>query len=371
VLRAKLDERRWTQDELAAVIGYSRQAISQIVSGKVGVSPEMAAALGSAFGESPAEWLRLDAEHQLALVERRLDGAAIERRARIYGSAPIREMQKRGWIKETSSLEHLEQELTAFFGGPIDGDISFPVATLRTVALSTLNAAERAWCFRARQLANVPPIAQFDRSRMPALEKRLRLLAAYPEEVRRLPRVLSEHGIRFVVVEPLTGVKIDGATFWIGDTPVIAVSVRWDRVDSFWFTVMHEITHIKNGDAYSFDANLLREDDDHGIVVVLSDDDAEKRASEGAAEALVPQAELDSFVRRLSPIYPSVRIIQFANKVKMHPGIIVGQLQHRGELGYSSHRDFLVKVRALITETAVTDGWGQSLSPGTVLGGIP
>jgi HTH-type transcriptional regulator/antitoxin HigA len=50
--------------------------------------------------------------------------------------------------------------------------------------------------------------------------------------------------------------------------------------------------------------------------------------------------------------------------VKMHPGIIVGQLQHRGEIGYSAHRDLLAKVRAIVTETSLTDGWGRTISPG-------
>ena len=47
----------------------------------------------------------------------------------------------------------------------------------------------------------------------------------------------------------------------------------------------------------------------------------------------------------------------------MHPGVIVGQLQYLGEIGYSSNREMLVKIRDIITSTALTDGWGQSISP--------
>jgi HTH-type transcriptional regulator/antitoxin HigA len=73
---------------------------------------------------------------------------------------------------------------------------------------------------------------------------------------------------------------------------------------------------------------------------------------------------MDSLVGRLGPLYPKQRIVQFANRMKIHPGIVVGQLQHRGEIGYGSHRQFLVKVRELIIETAFTDGWGYDLAPG-------
>jgi len=45
--------------------------------------------------------------------------------------------------------------------------------------------------------------------------------------------------------------------------------------------------------------------------------------------------------------------------VKMHPGIIVGQLQHRGEIGYSANREMLVKIRGRAVATAICDGWGR------------
>ena len=84
------------------------------------------------------------------------------------------------------------------------------------------------------------------------LQFALRELAAYPKEARHLPALFAEFGIRFVVVEALPGAKIDGAAFWLNETsPVIAVSVRFDRVDNFWFTVMHEFTHVRYGDAWS------------------------------------------------------------------------------------------------------------------------
>lgn len=347
-------------DELAVITGSSRQNLSLIITGKRGVTPDMAVTLAAAFGNSASEWLKWDAEHQLTLVQ--ADASVVESKARLYEVAPIREMQKRGWIKETTDLEELEAELTRFFGGSPKEGVQFPFATSRTTTLSDLNPAEKAWCFRALQLAATVPVAVFDRDRLSAAEHKLRQLAAFPKEVKRLPQMLAYYGIRFVVVEPLPGAKIDGAAFWVDDNPAIAMSVRWDRVDSFWFTVMHEFAHIKNDDAFSIDVNLLREESGY-IAITLATNEAELRANQQAAATLVPPAELESFISRLSPLYPAERIIQFAHKIKIHPGIIVGQLQHRHEIGYSAHRDFLVKVRAMVTETALTDGWRQGIAP--------
>jgi HTH-type transcriptional regulator/antitoxin HigA len=71
---------------------------------------------------------------------------------------------------------------------------------------------------------------------------------------------------------------------------------------------------------------------------------------------------MDSFIRRVGPLYAKERIIQFSHKMKIHPGIVVGQLQNRKEVGYASSRDLLVKVRELITATALTDGWNQTVA---------
>lgn len=357
-----LDARGWTQDDLSTITGWRRQSISSIVSGKTGITPEMAIALAAAFENDAADWLRWNAQYELALAE--VDHASVKRKAAVFGMAPIRDMQKRGWIDETDDVAELEKSLIRFFGGPLDSAIEFPVAARRTVRLEQLSSSERAWCFRARQLARiVPVVAPFSKERLPAAQRLLRQAAAFPKEIRKVPRILSEHGIRFMVIEPLPGVEMQGASFWLDEqSPVIALSVQFDRIDAFWFTLFHEFKHIERGDAYSIDSKLLSER--NGVFsVVLSDSDAEREANLGAADALVAEEELTSFIRRIAPLYSTDRIIQFAHRMKIHPGIIVGQLQHRGELGFKAHLELLVKVRPTITGTALTDGWGHSISP--------
>jgi HTH-type transcriptional regulator/antitoxin HigA len=169
------------------------------------------------------------------------------------------------------------------------------------------------------------------------------------------------------VIEPLPGTKIDGAAFWLGPaSPVIIVSLRLDRIDNFWFTVFHEFKHIQNEDSLSVDSGLVGDDQDS--TPTLIQEDSELRANEEAASALVSKTELESFVRRVGPLYSKQRIVQFAHRIKIHPGIIVGQLQRRDELGYSAHRDLLAKVRQVVTATALTDGWGEQI-PSTLLWG--
>lgn len=357
-----LEEKGWTQDDLARITGVRRQTYSAIISGKSGISPEMALTLSAVFGNTASEWLRWDSEYHLSNIGPETDVTAVREMKSLYEIAPIRDMERRGWIRPTYTSEDLKAELTAFFeNDPTTHPIHLPVATKRTASLPSLSPAEIAWCFRARQIAKGMLMNPFS---PPSLEKAraaLRRLATHPKEGSRVPAVLAEYGIRFMVIEPLPGAKIDGAAMWDELGPIIALSIRHDRVDGFWFTLMHEFEHVKNQDPISVDCELV--DGTRGVTVSTMNDVAEDRANLGATTSLVASTEMDSFIRRVGPLYARERIIQFANRIRIHPGIIVGQLQYRKELGYGVMREFLVKIRENVISTALTDGWGHCITP--------
>jgi HTH-type transcriptional regulator/antitoxin HigA len=359
VIRTELGLRGWTQSDLAKIVGRPLPTMNEIIVGKRGIMPEMAIALGAAFGNGAEFWAKLEADYRLALVPH--DDTDIKRRVRMYEMVPVKDIEKRGWIRPGLNDEALESELCKFFGiTSIHEEPGFLVAARKSVRASPLNAIQRAWCFRAKRLAGGVQSKPFLPSKLDAAERRLRQLAAYPKEARHVPETMRECGIRFVVVEPLPGGKIDGAAFWLdSDTPVIALSLRHDRIDSFWFTLMHEFAHIRAGDALSVDCDLSGDD----FTPSELKEDVERQADERASASLIPSAEISSFVRRVGPMYSKDRIIQFAHRMKIHPGIIVGQLQHRKEIGFSANREMLAKVRDAVIDTALTDGFGRSVSP--------
>lgn len=363
LLRALLEERGWTQDELGFIAGASRQTIAQIIANRSGITPDMAVSFAAAFGNSASDWLRLDAEYRLSQVKK--DPQAIEQRARVYSVAPVREMQRRGWINETKDVAEIEAELRRFFGADtLDTIPPVSVAPRKSSAADfALTSIQRAWCYRAREIAKALQVVPFKWSdaSLAGLRNKLRELAAYTKEARHLPKLFSEYGIRFVIIEPLPGGKIDGAAFWLDEhSPVIALSVRYDRIDNFWFTVMHEFSHIKNGDSFSLDLDLESEEEVQEIPHEFAA--SEQRANIEASGVLIGKSELDSFIARVAPLFSKDRIVQFAHSVKIHPGIVVGQLKYRGELRPGAYRELVSRIRDVITETALTDGWGKSIA---------
>jgi HTH-type transcriptional regulator / antitoxin HigA len=351
-IKDELHKRAWTQSDLAYVMGRKVAEINSLMAGRRQLSPELAQELGVIFGTTAEYWLGVDTAYRLSQADY-VDQAVILR-SELF-SYPIKEMQKRRWIAETRNAEELQQEMDRLLDGdlgkpmPDSYELPFAASFKRTIKESSLNNAEKAWLARARQLAKACPVAAFHENNIPKLKAELRRLAAKTQAAHRVPELLTSAGIRFVVVEPLPSVRVDGVAFWLdASSPVIAMSLRFDNIGSFWFALMHELDHIENRDAFSFDD-----------LQAKPNDEVEERASGNAANLLVPQQELEAFIRACAPRYSEARINNLATRLQIHPGIIVGQLQHRGELSYAAHRKLLTKIRDLITQFAFTDGWSQ------------
>jgi HTH-type transcriptional regulator / antitoxin HigA len=350
-IKDELLTRGWTQADLAYVMGRKGSEISTLLNGRRQLSPELAQELAVVLGRSAGDWLGIDNAYRLSQTD--YVDQAVRLRSELF-SFPIKEMQKRRWIAETLDTAELQEELERFLSDELgrprsDSYELFGTSFKRTAKESELNNAERAWLARAKQLAKACPAGKFSENSIPRLKAELRRAAAKTQAAHRVPELLAGAGIRYVVVEPLPTVKIDGAAFWLdAESPVIAMSLRFDNIGSFWFALMHELDHIENRDAFSFDDLQSK-----------PNDEIEERASGNAANLLVPQQELEAFIRACAPRYSEARINNLATRLQIHPGIVIGQLQFRGELSYAAHRKLLTKVRDIVTQFAFTDGWGQ------------
>jgi HTH-type transcriptional regulator/antitoxin HigA len=354
-LREELDARGWTQGDLAAILGRSVNGVNQIIMGKVGITPDTAQGLAAALGTSAQYWMQLDTAYQLWRT-RKDDADLIARRALLYSIAPVKDIVSRGWVEPSDNLEVLEARVLKFLGMTSlhdPGGFFAHAARRSTPYDEPPSPLQRAWLCRARQLAHAVHADTFTRDNLNKALGRLAMLLQAPEELRHVPRIMSEAGIRFVIVEPLPGSKIDGACFWLDErSPVVALSLRFERIDHFWFVLMHELGHVSRGDKVAPDTDME--------VAVSNPErpEAERLADKFAGDHLVPSQDLANFIARARPLYSTRHIEAFAKIVKVHPGIVVGQLQHHGEVRWDSFRKLLVPIRDRITATALTDGWG-------------
>ena len=352
-IRDELDARGWTQGDLADIMGRPASFVSKIIGGTKQITRPTAQQLAAAFGTSAELWLNLENAYRLEL--EREDQSDIQHRARIYAKAPVAELIRRHWMSPCETTDDLEREVLAFLGIPtLDATPQLAAAARKSADYDETTASQIAWLCRVKQLADSLPAARFTPARMEKHLDALHALTTSEQELRKVPATLGEMGIRFLVVQHLPRTKIDGYTLWLDNKrPVIALSLRYDRIDGFWHTLAHELSHVRHGDRASIDSNLV------GASSSEPRDDIEARADSEASEWLIQAEKLQSFIVRTRPRYSKRRILQFANLHQIHPGIVAGQLQYRGEIEYRYNREMLVGVRDIITETAFTDGWGH------------
>jgi HTH-type transcriptional regulator/antitoxin HigA len=351
-LADELEARGWTQTEFAEIIGRPQKLVNDVVLGKRAVTPETAADFAAALGTSAQFWMNLETAWQLSKVAPRDD--SIARSAKLRERFPVRDMCKRGWVRVGESAAELEQNVLSFFGlATLDAPIALNHAARRNYR-KEVTAHQWAWIFRVNQLATALRAPAFSGSTLLAKLAELERLMTEPEEIRHVPRILLECGIRLVIVEPIPGSEIQGVCFWINDnkSPVIGLTLKGDQIDKFWFDLWHEIEHVLSGDGK--DGVIV---DDFDESKIADDDEIEKNANRGAANRCVPLGAMNDFYLRHNPMFAEKSLLGFARLIKRHPGIVAGQLQKRTGR-WDLFKKHQAKIRHIITQTALTDGYG-------------
>jgi HTH-type transcriptional regulator/antitoxin HigA len=361
-LQYLIDSRGWTQRTLAIVLNVDETGLNKMIAGKQPLNATMALSLSQIFGIPPYDFLQLQAKFDLAMaqVTTRLD-PRLATRAAIYGDLPVADMIKRGWLRGVNDVRNpdVDAGLCRFFGvSSVDEIEILPHAAKKTHVYGVATPAQLAWLYRVKQMALDLPAAKFSASALRGAVPKLRTLLVSPDAARKVPSIMMEAGVRYVIVESLPSAKIDGVCFWLNDrTPVIGMSLRYDRIDNFWFVLRHEVEHVLQGHGKgSAMLDIELEKDRAGTGHNIS---AEERvANKAAAEFCVPREKLENFIARKAPMFSERDIRGFAANLKIHPGIVAGQLQHETER-YDLFRNHLVKIRSIVTPNAYVDGWGD------------
>jgi HTH-type transcriptional regulator/antitoxin HigA len=355
----ELTARGWTQTEFAEIIRRPTKVVNEIVNKRRGITPETAQEIAAALDMSPELWMNLDSAYNLWKSER--DLSPIRQHAKIRSQYPTRDMMLRGWLQATESVEILQSQVLRFFEiSSLDDkpQLAYSVATRRSnTDVEELTPIQLAWLYRVKHIASTMQTPKYSQAKLKEAVSKLLNLRQSPEQIRDVPEILESSGVRFVIVEPIPSSKIDGVCFWLGETPVIGMTLRFDRIDNFWFVLRHEIEHVLNGDGKSnvvMDSDIFSTQDDQDLS------DQEILANTAAAEFCTPQKELANFIARHDPYFSRKSLLGFSKRLFIHPGVVAGQLQRKTQR-YELFRNLLVPIRNLLTPVSMTDGYGFEL----------
>ncbi|CAD0353639.1 ImmA/IrrE family metallo-endopeptidase [Xanthomonas hortorum] len=238
---------------------------------------------------------------------------------------PFKEMSRRGWLKgaSTKASAAIEDLVRGFI---TDSGLQFGAASFRrTISGEAQSPATRyslyAWLARVihRARGMKSTIGIYDPNAMTAAFLRDLAQMSWSERGPQLAvEYLNRHGIVVVIEEHLKGTQLDGAALKDADgTPIVGLTLRYDRIDNFWFTLLHEVVHIwkhvDDNDAFLDDLDAS------------SEDRREAEANRLAREAFIPRLIWKRSDAYQSPSRESV--LQLSKELKIHPAIIAGRIR--------------------------------------------
>lgn len=198
--------------------------------------------------------------------------------------------------------------------------------TERTNAKTDFTALE-AWCGAVMVRANAIKVKRTESVDYHSIAREVAKISAAKDWHRKIAKKLNEIGIVLVILEHLPGTFLDGAAMCRSDgVPVIALTLRHDRIDNFWFTLMHEFAHVACH--LGRDNPVILDDLDVG-----SADGIEAEADEFAKNALVPP---DLWRSRVSSDMDQEQLLKLAAEAGVHPAIVAGRWQYEN----SDYRKF-------------------------------
>jgi len=291
-----------TSSRVSEVLGRKRPMTVQMireVSRGLGISAETLVGLGDAA--RPAKTEELD-----------------------WSLFPAKEMSRRGWLSKLSSgASSVEQTVRGFIN---DAGLQFGAASFRrTIAGEAQSPTTRyalyAWLARVIQRARVlkKQVGPYNHEALSAgFLKQLAQLSWSEQGPLLAVEFLNRNGIVVVIEEHLKGTLLDGAALRdLDGTPIVGLSLRYDRIDNFWFTLLHEVAHLWKhvGEHEAFLDNLD----------AASEDRREAEANRLAREAFIPR-----LIWKRSPAFVSPSretVLQLARDLGIHPAIVAGRLR--------------------------------------------
>jgi len=311
-----MEQRGMKQADLVPYIG-SRSRVSEILRGRRTLSLSMIRSLHAHLG-IPAEVLIADKAYFPT------DGEAVK-----WESFPVTEIVNRGWVVGLNPKTHAEEIMRklasqacadSYFSdenhvcmrqGARRNDKDDPYA-IDAWILGVLTHAEK-----------VKTEVKFNPDMLDKnLIKKVACLSVLKDGPLRAEEFLQSKGIKLVFVPHFKRTYLDGAALINKKgEPIIALSLKYDRLDNFWFTLAHELAHLVLGHVHSAEGQCIVDDLD-----LKSTDEREKEADRLAMESLIPSKLWDNHPARNSRKIGD--IMDLASKADVHKSIVAGRIRH-------------------------------------------
>lgn len=333
VLKDELDARKIIQKDFAVEIGMHKTMLNEIIKGKRPVTADLAILLERTLGISAEYWLRFQSQYELDLA--RIKEKNIQKVVNIdiwkiiKEYVPVNYFRKLGYLADelTTDIAKIKEVYNI---NNVDDLVGLSAKQKFSLFRKSdkLKISEKnvlAWNVVAKYEAAKQEVNAFNPEKLPNLIQELQTIFFQNKDaVTQVATKLNQYGIKFILVPKLEQTPIDGYTFWSGDNPTIALTLRHNRIDNFAFTIMHEIGHIDlhlKGDKEQEFFDLSSKNSHLEYI--------EKEADEYAKDHLIPQS-VWSIINNQSD-FSDAKVLKFSKENKINPAIIRGRISHENK----------------------------------------
>lgn len=336
-LEEVLDYLDMTQAELAKRTGLSTKHVNQVVNGAAAITPDTALLLERATGVSARTWSNLEVAYR-EYVTRQQEEERLSADIGWLDELPIQELIKRGCVGKRDRAVDTLRDVCGFFGvanrAAWDTLWHKPTAYRTSKAFTSNPGAVAAWLRLGELQAAEIDCKPFDRAGLTKALGDFRELTRDRDPARWWPSLIercASVGVAVVGEPEIKGARINGAARWLApDKALVQLSLRYHWNDIFWFTFFHEVGHL-----------LIHSKKDAFINDKSRHSGVEQEADGFAAQILIPRR----FEAELSEIVSLQQASQFAERIGVAPGIVVGRLQHDGRWAHSKGNDLKQRLK--------------------------
>lgn len=242
-------------------------------------------------------------------------------------SKVLRHARDQGWLRDSDkSDENAVATLVRYIG---DHVTRYGTPSLLRTGLNVKDLTQDwpllAWKAHVTRRAEVIIADQKPRFRVANVSWLLELvrLSRYSDGPARASQLLLENGVVLIAEPQISGMSVDGAAFVVDDVPVIALTLRRDTLDNFWFTLLHEVAHVILHHRTGLSAGFF---DDVSVVEL---DEFEREANEFARNIIVPDEIWKRSPARIAKTPEPIETL--ANQLRIDPAILYGRIRMERE----------------------------------------
>ncbi|MEA3415791.1 MAG: transcriptional regulator [Thermodesulfobacteriota bacterium] len=318
-IKFRMDQLGLTRKDMAPYIG-TKSKVSEVLNGKRPLTLAMMRSLNKNLGISAEVLLKEPGA-----------GFPNEMQELEWHRFPVVEMAKRCWIPKVDDVKEKAEELMRAFISQAGGIETVSAAFFRQGKGARYNSkmdpyALTAWCIRVLALARKNPLKNKyvkGSVKLSTLQEVARL--SYFENGPLLAReYLGKQGIHLIVVSHLPKTYLDGAAMLMPDgTPVIGMTLRYDRINNFWFCLLHELAHVAKH--LSTAKRIIVDDLDLRRHDAEAEDEIENEADKMTRHGLIPKKVWDN--KPIEGKATAAKVYALSEKLKIHPAIIAGRVR--------------------------------------------